>query len=79
MSTSSTKTTVKALRDALNVRPPYCSGFCPIPADELALYYGQDENARLVVTSSTTIVHMTNDSMIYLSAISISPRPLVLS
>jgi hypothetical protein len=48
MSTSSTAATKKALKDALTVRPPYCSGTCPIPADELALYYGQNENARCV-------------------------------
>jgi hypothetical protein len=48
MPASSTAATKKALKEALTVRPPYCSGTCPIPADELVLYYGQSENARCV-------------------------------
>ena len=48
MSAPSTKTTLQALKTALTVRPPYCSGTCPIPSDELILYYGPDDNAQLV-------------------------------
>ena len=46
--TQSTKKTLEALKTTLAVRPPYCSGTCPIPVEELALYYGRDENARFV-------------------------------
>ncbi|KIM90260.1 hypothetical protein PILCRDRAFT_811978 [Piloderma croceum F 1598] len=45
--------TKKALKDALT-RPPYCSGTCPIPADDLVLYYGQNENARYIDFSKAT-------------------------
>ena len=57
MSFASLKTTLNAMKTAVTKRPPFCSGNCPIPVDEFALYYGRDENARFVNTSAVVLIY----------------------